>query len=55
MWKKVYYENMETDYSVSDEGLVRNDKTNYILKNSIQQGYCHVTIYINKKQKNSLV
>ena len=35
MWKKVYYENMETDYSVSDEGLVRNDKTNYILKNSI--------------------
>ena len=55
MWKKVYYENMETDYSVSDEGLVRNDKTNYILKNNIQQGYCHVTIYINKKQKRMRV
>lgn len=55
MWKKVYYENIETDYSVSDEGLVRNDKTNYILKNSIQQGYCHVTIYINKKAKRMRV
>ena len=55
MWKKVYYENIETDYSVNDEGLVRNDKTNYILKNSIQQGYCHVTIYINKKAKRMRV
>ena len=51
MWKKVIYNNQETSYSVSDIGEVRNDKTGYILKSAIQQGYAHVTIYIDKKPK----
>lgn len=51
MWKKIYYNNIETNYSISDIGEVRNDITGYILKPAIQQGYAHVTIYINKKGK----
>ena len=51
MWKKIVYDNIETNYSVSENGEVRNDKTNYILKPAIQQGYAHVTIYINTKGK----
>ena len=51
MWKKIYYDNLETNYSVNEIGYVRNDITNYILKPAIQQGYAHVTIYINKKGK----
>lgn len=51
MWKKIYYNNIETNYSISDIGEVRNDITGYILKPTIQQGYAHVTIYIDKKGK----
>lgn len=51
MWKKVIIDNFETSYSVSDDGFIRNDNTNYILKNYIQNGYAHVTLYINKKPK----
>ena len=51
MWKKIYYDDLETNYSVSETGQVRNDITNYILKPAIQQGYAHVTLYINKKGK----
>lgn len=47
MWKKIIYEEKETNYSVSDDGFVRNDSTNYILKNNLQQGYHHVTLAIN--------
>ena len=51
MWKKIIYNNQETSYSVSDTGEVRNDKTNKLLKLSMQQGYYHVTLSINKKAK----
>lgn len=51
MWKKIIYENIETDYSVSDIGEVRKDTNNYIMKQQVQQGYCHVTLQINKKAK----
>ena len=51
MWKKIYYNNIETNYSISDIGEVRNDITGYILKPTIQQGYAYVTIYIDKKGK----
>lgn len=51
MWKKIYYDNIETNYSISDVGEVKNDTTGYILKPAIQQGYAHVTLYINKKGK----
>jgi hypothetical protein len=36
MWKKVIFEDQETDYSVSTEGAVRKDTTNYILSQSMQ-------------------
>jgi len=52
MWKKIFYDNIETNYSVSDNGQVRNDITNYILSQRVQQGYHHVTISINKKAKS---
>jgi hypothetical protein len=51
MWKKIIYNNITTDYSISDSGEVRKDTTNYIMKLQIQQGYNHVTIQINGKPK----
>lgn len=51
MWKKIIYNNIETDYSVSDKGEVRKDTNNYMMKLSIQQGYYHVTLQINGKPK----
>jgi hypothetical protein len=33
-WKKIIYENCETNYSISEEGSVRNDKTGRVLSNS---------------------
>lgn len=47
MWKKIIFKGIETNYSVSDIGEVRNDISNYIMKPQIQQGYCHTTLQIN--------
>lgn len=55
MWKKIIIDNYETNYSVSDEGQVKNDLNNVLLKPSIQQGYAHVTLYINGKYKRCKV
>lgn len=46
MWKKFYLDGIETDYSVSTEGVVRKDTTNYILSQSSQQDYKFVTLLI---------
>jgi hypothetical protein len=35
MWKKIIYEGVETNYSVSDIGEVRKDTNNYIMKQQI--------------------
>lgn len=51
MWKKIIYNEITTDYSVSDKGEVRKDTTNHLMKLQIQQGYSHVTIQINGKPK----
>ena len=51
MWKKIIFNNEETNYSVSDIGEIRNDTTNKLLKLSMQQGYYQVTLSINKKPK----
>lgn len=51
MWKKIIYNEQETNYSISDKGEVRKDANNYIMKLQIQQGYKHVTLQINKKAK----
>lgn len=55
MWKKFIYEGQETDYSVSTEGEVRKDTTNYILSQSAQQDYKFVGLIINGKQKRMRV
>ena len=55
MWKKFIYEGIETDYSVSTEGEVRKDTTNYILSQSAQQDYKFVTLLINGQQKRMRV
>ena len=55
MWKKFIYEGIETDYSVSTEGEVRKDTTNYILSQSSQQDYKFVTLFINGQQKRMRV
>jgi hypothetical protein len=50
-WKKVVIEGVVTDYSVSDYGLVRRDKTGKILKPAINKpnGYLGVLLYVGKK------
>lgn len=55
MWKKFIYEGQETDYSVSTEGEVRKDTTNYILSQSSQQDYKFVGLIIDGKQKRMRV
>lgn len=55
MWKKIIIDNIETNYSVSENGIIRNDNTNKILSQRIQQGYCHVGLTINGKAKSCRV
>ena len=55
MWKKFYFEGVETDYSVSTEGVVRKDTTDYILSQSSQQDYKFVTLLIAGQQKRMRV
>ena len=55
MWKKFIYEGKETDYSVSTEGEVRKDITNYILSQSSQQDYKFVGLFIDGQQKRMRV
>ena len=47
MWKKIILNNIITDYSVSTEGEVKKDTTNYFLSQSIQQDYKFVSLLIN--------
>lgn len=47
MWKQY----KDTNYSISTNGEVKNNLTGKILSQSIQQGYKHVTLLINNKQK----
>lgn len=56
MFKKYFYEGKETDYSVSDEGQVRNDKTGNILKGTYRSCEYHkVQLTIEGKYKTFLV
>ncbi len=54
-WKKIVIDDEITNYSVSDEGEVRNDNNNTLLKLGLQQGYLHVGLSINKKIKRMRV
>lgn len=51
MWKQY----LDTHYSISNDGQVRNDKTNKILSQSTQQDYKHVTLNIDGKAKRMKV
>lgn len=51
MWKKY----LNTDYSVSENGEIRKDTTGRILSQATQQGYKHVTLIIDGKQKRMRV
>lgn len=51
MWKPIIIDDNITNYSVSDDGQIKNNKTNKILKQQIQNGYCHCSLSINKKPK----
>lgn len=51
MWKQIILNGFKTNYSVSDDGQVRNDKTQKLLKGSLNKGYRMVSIYINKQPK----
>ena len=55
MWEKIIINGEKTNYSVSQTGEVRNDKTNKILSQRIQQGYKHVGLTINGKGKSCRV
>lgn len=54
-WKKIFIDEKETNYSVSNLGNVRNDNTKKLLSQRTQQGYKHVTLSIDKKQKSCRV
>lgn len=48
MFKKYYYNGEETDYSVSEEGIIRNDKTGRIIYGTANScEYIKVTLTIN--------
>lgn len=51
MWKKIIFNDEATNYSVSDDGLIKNDITNKILTQYQQNGYKHCSLSINKKPK----
>lgn len=54
-WKKIIINDCSTVYSVSSNGEVRNDNTNYILKKQMQDGYMKVGLTINKKVKRCAI
>lgn len=55
MWKKIILNNIITDYSVSTEGEVKKDTTNYLLSQSMQQDYKFVSLLINGQAKRMRV
>lgn len=55
-WRKIFIDDKETRYSVSDLGNVKNDLTGKLLSQRIQQGYKHVTLALaNGKNKSCRV
>lgn len=56
MWKKIVIDGQETNYSVSTEGEVRNDKFNRLLKGTVKTNEYHVVqLSINKKPRGFMV
>ena len=46
-WKQIIIDKNKTNYAVSNDGRVKNLKTNYELTCQQQQGYMHITLSIN--------
>ena len=56
MFKKYFYGGKETNYSVSDDGQIRNDKTGKLLKGTyLSCEYHKVELVINNKPKTFMV
>lgn len=51
MWKKIIVDNIISNYSINENGVIRNDTRNTFLSTHEQNGYMHVTLSINKKQR----
>ena len=49
IWKKINIDGIETNYSVSSQGEVRNDEKNNLLSPCLQHGYCAVVLTIAPK------
>lgn len=54
-WKKIFIDCVETNYSVSNIGEVRNDKTGKIMKLGFHQGYRTVGLTVNGKMTGKRV
>lgn len=50
-WRKIIIDGIETNYSVSNEGEVKNDKTNRKMTLGFHQGYRTVGLKVNGKNK----
>lgn len=51
MWKIIFYNGKETNYSVSNIGEVKRNNPERLLKQQTQQGYKHITLQIEGKPK----
>ena len=54
-WKKIYLNEQESIYSVSDTAEVRNDKTGRILKQRSSNEYKRVSLTILQKYVEAIV
>lgn len=49
MWRKIYINNIKSNYSISDTGEIKNDTTNKKLKPTMQYGYERVSLKMGSK------
>lgn len=55
-WRKIYWKNgEETKYSISNIGIVRNDKNNKLLKTNFSKGYERLNLSHNGEHKQFFV
>lgn len=54
-WKKIFIDGEETKYSISNIGIVRNDKTYKLMKTNFYKKYESVNLTINGKGKSYFI
>ena len=52
MYKQIIINNKKTNYSVNEEGIIINNISGKILKQRLQQGYKHVGLHIEHKNRS---